>query len=359
VEARGLPPNLVVANDIQPIKVRIAAPQESWRQLQVGSFRASVDLSGASPGLSQPDVQVEVSDPNVRVLERIPAKVNVRVEELRTATVPIRVEQTGSLPFGYRLVGEPTVQPTTVDVSGPASAVEKVTMAAVSVRMDEIKATIDRTLKPEPRGQSGVVTGVQMQPQSVVVTIPVEQIAGSKAVSVVPSVKGQPAPGYWQGAITVDPASVQIVGDPAVLDTVSVLSTGDVDVTGAQGEVVRTVAIIRPQGITIVRDQAATVRVAIQPLQGQQVRDVALALQNAPDGLSASLAPSTVSVTLSGPQPALQRLTPQDVAATVDLSGVGAGSQQVAVNVTAPDSIHVDRIAPDKVTVTLAPAPTG
>src|SRR5690348_2783502 len=61
VEARGLPPNLVVANDIQPIKVRIAAPQESWRQLQVGSFRASVDLSGATPGLSQPDVQVEVS----------------------------------------------------------------------------------------------------------------------------------------------------------------------------------------------------------------------------------------------------------------------------------------------------------
>ena len=78
VEVRGLPDNLIVSNDIQPIKVRIAAPQDSWRQLQVGSFRASVDLNNATPGLEQPDVQVEVSDPNVRVLERIPSKATVR-----------------------------------------------------------------------------------------------------------------------------------------------------------------------------------------------------------------------------------------------------------------------------------------
>src|SRR5207302_3955224 len=73
VEARGLPPNLVVGNDIQPIKVRIAAPQASWTQLAVGSFRASVDLSNATPGLTQADVQVEVSDPNVRVVDRVPS----------------------------------------------------------------------------------------------------------------------------------------------------------------------------------------------------------------------------------------------------------------------------------------------
>ena len=359
VEARGLPANLIVANDIQPIKVRIAAPQQSWSRLGVGSFRASVDLSAAAAGLAQPEVQVEVADPDVRVLDRIPARVTVRVEELRTRAVPVRVEQIGSLPFGFRLTGEPTVQPPRVDVSGPTSIVEKVTEAAVAVRMEDIKSTIDRTVKPEPRGQSGAVGGIRVDPQSVVVTVPVEQIAGSKAVSVVPVVKGQPAPGYWQGGITVDPASVQIVGDPAALGSVTVLTTGDVDVSGAQGEVVRTVPIQRPQGVAIVRDQPATVRVAIQPLPGQQVRDVAIAAQNTPEGLTAGISPTTVNVTLSGPQPALQRLGAQDVTALVDLSGLTPGTHSVAVSAGTPEGVHADRVTPDRVTVTLAAAPGG
>src|SRR6478752_1343986 len=49
--------------------------------------------------------------------------ITVRIEELRESSVPVRVEQTGSLPFGFRPSGEPTVQPVAVKVSGPASAV--------------------------------------------------------------------------------------------------------------------------------------------------------------------------------------------------------------------------------------------
>jgi YbbR domain-containing protein len=356
VEVRGLATNLVVANEIQPIKVRISAPRESWTRLSVASFRAVVDLSNATAGLAQPEVQVEVSDPEVRVLERIPSRVTVRIEELRTRTVPVRIEQLGSLPFGYRLVGEPAAAPPAVQVSGPGSAVEKVSEAAVAVRMDEIKATIDRTLKPEPRGPGGVVTGVRLEPQSVVVTIPVEQIAASKTVSVVPQIRGQPAPGYWQGPISIDPSSVQIVGDPNVLEGVSLLTTAEVDVTGAQADVVRTVPIQRGPGVTIVRDTAATVRVAILPLQGQQVRDVAVTVDGLDGGLRASATPPTVSVTISGPQPLLQRLGPPDVAAAVDATGLGAGDHSLPVSVRAPDGVRVDRIFPDRVAVSLRPA---
>src|SRR5262249_15200695 len=163
----------VVANEIQPIKVRIAAPRESWSRLSVGSFRATVDLSNAGAGLVQPEVQVEVSDPEVQVLERQPAKVSIRIEELRTTSVPGRVNQIGSLQFGYRLVSDPVAVPATVEVSGPASAVEKVTEAAVALRIEDVKSTLDRSLKPEPRGANGVVTGVRLEPQSVTVTVPV------------------------------------------------------------------------------------------------------------------------------------------------------------------------------------------
>jgi YbbR domain-containing protein len=356
VEVRGLPNTLVVANDMPSVKVRIAAPQESWRSLSVGSFRALVDLSTASPGLLEAPVQVEVSDPEVRILQVIPAKVTLRIEELRTATVPVHVNETGSVPFGFRLVGDPKIDPPNVQVSGPASAVEKVTEAVVTVQMDQVTSTVDRTLKPEPRGTNGVVTGVRLEPQSVTVTVPVEQIAGSKTVSVVPQVRGQPAAGYWVGAITADPPAVQIVAEPKLLNTITVLQTAEVDVSGAQADVVRSVPLLRQAGVSVVPDQPVTVRVSIQPLDGQQVRDLAVGVQNVAAGLTASVTPPTVSVTLAGPQPQLQRLSSDDVTATVDASGLNSGTKALPVTVQAPEGIRVVRVAPDTVTVAVSRA---
>lgn len=352
VEVRNLPAGLVVANDIPAVKLRIAAPQESWRFLEPSSFRATVDLGNASPGLMQADINVESVDPQVRILESTPSKESLRIEELKTKTVPVQVTQTGSVPFGFR-VGEPVVKPASVEVSGPSSAVDKVTVAGVTVSLDNARSTVDRSIKPEPRGPNGVVTGVRVDPQTVTVTLPIEQIAGSKVVSVVPQVKGQPAPGYWQGPITVEPTAVQIVGDPSILDTVSVLNTAEVDISGAQTEVTKTVAITHPAGVSLVRDQNATVRVSVLPLQGQQVRDVAVTPINGDPTLAATITPRTISVTLSGPQPTLLALGPTDVTATVDLSGVAAGTQSLPIQVVAPSTLHVDHVTPDHVTVTL------
>jgi YbbR domain-containing protein len=126
-----------------------------------------------------------------------------------------------------------------------------------------------------------------------------------------------------------------------------------VEVSGAQAEVVRTVAINRPQGVTVVRDLAATVRVTILPLQGQQVREVAVSGANVPEALVATTSPPVVSVSVSGPQPSLARLTAQDVTVSVDASGLAAGQYTRPVTAQAPEGIRVDRALPDQVTLTL------
>jgi YbbR domain-containing protein len=196
----------------------------------------------------------------------------------------------------------------------------------------------------------------------VTVTIRVEQIAGSKTVSVVPQVRGQPAAGYWQGQISVEPPSVQIVAEPALLEQTTVINTAPVDVTGAEADVVRTVPLVRPTGVTVVGVESATVRVAVQSLQGQQVRDVAVTVQNVPEGRTASVVPGVVQVTLSGPQPALARLQVSDVVATANMEGLGEGTQSVPVTArVGVEGIQVDRVSPERVNVTLsqppAPAP--
>jgi len=358
VEARGLPANLVVANELPTVRVKVSAPQESWRFLEPSSFRVSVNLDQAGAGIVQPEVTVETPDPNVRVLEITPAKVSLRVEELRTVEVPVQVNQAGSTPFGFR-IGDPLIVPPRVQISGPSSAVERVNVAQVTLRLDEARSTIDRSLKPEPRGPNGVVSGVRVEPQNVTVTLPVEQIAGSKAVSIVPRIIGQPAAGYWQGPITVDPGTVQVVAEPSVLDTVSLLSTADIDITGAQAEIVRSVAVQRPAGVALVRDQPVTVRISVLPLQGQQVRDLNVTVANVADGLSVAVSPAAINVTITGPQPTLLRLTPDVIGATVDATGLGSGQHTLPVQVQAPEGLRADRLLPSDVTLVLAPRQTA
>jgi YbbR domain-containing protein len=360
IEVRGLAPTLVVANELGSVRVRIGAPEESWRRLQASSFRATLDLSQLPAGLHQRAVLVECSDPDVRLQSWTPAKVSVRVEETRTVAVPVRVNFIGAVPFGFRVVGAPLVSPATVSVVGPTSVVEKVTEAGVTVRMDELKSTVERTIKPEPRGGSGVVGGVRVEPQSVSVTVEVEQIAGSKAVPVIAAVKGQPAPGYGLAGVSTEPSTVQVVGDPALLEKLSTLTTQDVDVTGASADVNRTVGVVRPPGVNVVGEVPLAVRVRVAPLPGQQARTVAVLATGLMSGLSASVDPAAVTVVVSGTQPALLRLTGGDVVGDVDMTALGPGTYLIPVKATAPEGVRVERAEPDRVSVIVTvSAPTA
>ena len=53
--------------------------------------------------------------------------------------------------------------------------------------------------------------------------------------------------------------------------------------------------------------------------------------------------------------PSLQELRPNDVAATINLSGLGAGTHELAVAVSAPAGASVAAVSPAKVSVTLEP----
>ena len=350
IEVRGLAPTLLVANETGAVRVRISAPEDSWRRLQASSFRATIDLSQAGAGLQQREVMVECSDPDVRLVSHSPPKVAVRVEETRTVEIPVRVNELGTVPFGFRVVGPPLVTPDRITVSGPASAIEKVTEAFVSVRMEELKSTVERSLKPEPRGASGAVASVRIEPQAVTVTVQVEQIAGSKVVPVVPVVRGQPSAGHWLSGVVVDPPTVQIVGEPGLLEPLAVMSTQEIDVSGAQGDQVRTVTIVRPAGVSLVRDVPATVRVIVSALPGQQTREVAV---TAVGGLGV-VSPPVVTVTLVGSQPQLQRVATGDVLATVDVAGLVPGTYVLPVAVAPLEGVRIERIDPLTASVTIA-----
>jgi len=58
-------------------------------------------------------------------------------------------------------------------------------------------------------------------------------------------------------------------------------------------------------------------------------------------------------VTLFGPLPVLEGLSPNDIPAIIDLSGDGAGTHTKQVSVTPPSGAKVRSITPAEIQVTL------
>jgi YbbR domain-containing protein len=356
VETRGLPPDLVVksAGEAPSVRVRISAPRENWSRLQESSFIAYMSVARSEPGLTQADVRVEVSDPQVHIIEVRPAQLSIRVELLRTVTVPVRVQIQGNVAFGYVHEKE-QVAPTTVQVSGPASVVEEVDHANVNVRIEGERSSITVSRRPTPQNRLGGdlagITGIE--PQVVQVVIPVRQVASYKSVSVVADVRGQPAPGYMVAGIRTVPSSMTILGEPQRVEDITTISTQPFDISGATGDIERQVPLVRAPGVSLEMDVPVTVRLTIVPVPVTSTVRTAVVAENVAPGLVATVTPASVELLLAGPSPALQRV--EDLRASVDAAGLGEGTHALQLSVVVPPDVTVQRITPSTATLTLAP----
>jgi len=130
----GVPSYLVITTPDIPssVSVRVRGRKSDLRALVSQSLEASADLSAINQG---GEVEITLRPRNINVPEEIeivsisPNKVRFRVEQLRQRAVSIRPFLVGDPPAGY-IVGEAAADPALALVSGPASAILKLTEVA-------------------------------------------------------------------------------------------------------------------------------------------------------------------------------------------------------------------------------------
>ncbi len=358
VEVTKVPPGLMLMNSLDSVRLRIQAPAKLWSSFRASSFQATVDLSRLGPGIHAVPVVAEASDPQVSVLEVIPSTVTVRLEEVQQRSVPVKVNLVGNVPFGY-IYGTPKVDPQVVTVSGPSSFVQSVDAATVDVRLDGITVQIDTAFHPNPVDSSGnTVRNVQLNPQTVTVQLPIQQQVTYKQVGIRPDITGNVANGYWIESVTSVPDSVTVVGDPKTLAGINYLDTAPLSVAGGTSPVVQDVKIVTPSGVSLVQQQTVKLTVTISPLQTSQIVKVAPKVINLDPNLVVTGLPSYFEVTVQGPAPIMQGVSPSSIGVTFDASGLTEGSHSLKPAVSAPAGVQVVGVNPASVTLVLAPPTT-
>ncbi len=340
-------------------QMTIRAPRSSWRDLGKDKFRASVDISNLDEGLHDVPVHVECADSQVHILEVVPKAVSVRLERLEEKTIDVEPHITSDVPFGYEM-GKPTLSPGQVEVSGPSSAVERVRAAVAEVYLGVIKNSVTRQVSLKPVDADGrLVSGVNLTPSMVTVTVPVKQLAGVRELPVVTRIVGQPAAGYRVTGISVSPQEVKVLGSPEDIKALpGFVETPPVDVSRATAPIVESLPLSLPQNITVWGTYSVTVRVDISPIEGSMTIQRNLIIRGLDVSLEAKPSLNIVTVILSGPISKLNKLRPEEVQVMLDLSGLQPGVYNLHPLPIPPSGVKVDSVIPRVVEVTIRPKPT-
>jgi YbbR domain-containing protein len=351
------PPDTVITNQLRDVDaIRYIAPSGSQRP-RPGDFRATIDLTNVKPDGEAVNVPVRVTalDPDITIIDVTPRTIQVVLERSSSKEVPVRVER-GPAPEGID-VGETTYDPEVVTVRGAASVVARVVAAEVVVALDPQGFDVDRDVEAHPVDANGdPVTGIDVEPATVHVQIPLFTDKDSRTLPVNPVISGTPAPGFRITSVTVDPATVTVEGDADQLTTLVQLDTAPVQVAGATGPVKQTVALAPPNGISTTSAGSVTVEVTVDPITQTRTYSAGLRLDGRDDALSYELSADQVLLTLFGSVADLDQLAAGPLVVGLNVGGLGPGEHEVTVVPVIPSGVEVVTIDPERVTVTVTEA---
>jgi YbbR domain-containing protein len=158
--------------EVEPVtSVRYFAP--SGVRPITSTFEAWIDLATIEPGSGPQSVPVHVRsiDNRITVISYVPDRMTVELDVLDQRMVPVTVPQVAP-PEGTEL-GPTTVNPTEVEISGPASVLTSVVAAQANVLIQS-GIDVDQDVNLVPVDTLGNAVGqVNVDPATARVTIPV------------------------------------------------------------------------------------------------------------------------------------------------------------------------------------------
>lgn len=338
------------------VRITIEGPRSRIDPLRATDFQAFIDLSQISFGESLAAVQVTFSINEVNLVFQEPQQITVMAEEIVNREIPVSVTVNGDPARGHTL-SLPIADPATILVSGRASRVNQLANAEITIFVDGNKEDIIQVRRPvfmTQEGRTASVTGLDLSTEEVIVTIPVQEIAGVAEKPIVVDWVGSPAPGYRLLDVTIEPDSVLVTGSPTAISNLTTLRTESIDISGLNESFEERVVLNLPEGIELDEVQPILVSFEIEPIRSTAVVRRVPEIRALGEGLEATLEPEQITVTLFGPIPALDSIQDADVTVTLDLLDLVTGTHTVApiVNVLVSD-VEVRSFQPELVTVNI------
>ncbi len=339
---------VIVSANPQKVNVTFEGRARTLDEIDKDSLKAVADLPEGEAGTFSADVIVDAPY-GVKVIEINPKTVTVEVDIMFSSDVGLAIEAQG-VPHEDFEAGEPIPSVGTINVQGPKKLVEQVKYAQGTVDISGAADDKHTAAKLSARDSAGSeVLGVQLEPNEVEVTVPLNPLPPSKILPVQAVVTGVPRPGFAVGPVVVNPVQVKVRADQKVLDSLSWIATKPIDVSGKDSDFMRQTGFDVPKGVTVQEAHALVTVEIVEDIETETFDGVIVQLESPPVGYAWEIDPATVSVVVTGRSDILSKVSKDDITVYIDAQGRTEGTTDlvVAYRIQAPDGVKADDIQVD------------
>lgn len=343
IQVTGFDSEKYVLYDLEPDTVRLEVKgKRTDLTTNFSDYKVKLDLKNIGPGTITLPLDHELP-PGVQLVSMEPSIIKVTIEAKDTKEMPVTIVTKGNPADGMQL-GTPILEGAgTVKVTLPQSEIAE---------LQKVQGTVDVTgLNESVKGKSVKLTAYDKQgqemknaeisPGSVDVDIPINKLYKNVPLEIRGT--GQLPTGYVLAGMTANVEGVAVYGTKEALEGISSYPvTVDLSQFKGTNETRYTVGLTPPEGFEKIEPSSVQVTVKIEPAGQKVVDDIPITLINVGETFTEKFvhqADSKISLTVLGAREVLDKLTPQDIAATADLSGLEPGVHTVPVSVKLPEYV--------------------
>ena len=367
--------NLVLLNEQQVNNTRINVSIRATRSNHALINAARSDNIQASINLSTINFEQVLESDGISY---IPVDINIFIHQEYTMSLPtpnivelqLDHNEERLIAIDVDVIGEPSEgfaslpynhTPRVVRLSGARSILRNVSDVRARVYIIDAFETVE-----EPRtlmvydGNEDITNRVNLSVQATNVIVPIFPYADIALRVDVP--QGAVRPGFMATEVNIEPARVTVVGNAEIIDGTDFINLGSVDSSMADANIEQTFDIrqaLTGTGLTL-RADAPTEATATIIVERVIDRNMFLPLEDLTvtgygDREFVFAEEGPVILTIRGRESVINALTLGQIGASVDLTGLGAGTHTVQVDVVPPPRASLANLA--TVDITIEPEP--
>lgn len=335
---------IITDPEVTTVTVEVRGSRASIGSLHASELQAVVDVSGISQAreteltytIEFPD---RINRSDISVVSRSPETISFTVAAESTKTIEVKGVFTGSIAEGY-MADSVVVEPSTITLYGPESELRNVSEACVYLDRENVTATVgpvktDYVLL-DSNGQEITPENVVSDTKTVSVTLPI--LMQKELTLAVNLIDGGGATAD-DCVVTIEPASIQVIGDTATLQQQNQIVIGSVNLADFASSYENTFTIPLDNAL---RNQSgvteATVRIVVNGLDTKRITTRNITITGTTSGMRAVLDTKSITVTVRGKGDILKEIDADNVRVVVDLTDYFSTTGTVSV----PAKIYID-----------------
>jgi len=332
--------------DGSKISVYISGPRSIVSDIKATDIIATADLSKVTAFSDYVDIDVKISKDGVSTssLEVTPktTAIKLSIENRVSKTFNIQVETVGTPDGGY-IVSDSRISPTTVKLTGSASAINNVSIVKASYDVSGASMDINDTAPLKLYDEAGNViydTKIEMGKTAVDFKA---TLLPTKTIPIKFKSQGDVAAGYKLTGIDYSSAEIVVMGTEENLkkiDSVEI-SANAIDVTNlnANKDFIINIKTYLPSYVSLVSDSkvTATAKVSVIKEKEFNIKFDSINLLNLPEGYSVSYGNvKDINIIVLGTESIVNAVASADFKPTIDTGDLAVGVNSAILNVTLP-----------------------